>query len=137
MSAICYIHVVEYPVTMNILKKFFSNSIGHKWYDGSVNKDVAWEEARDTIKSAKGIALGGVSFMKAASHGIDRFLPAPIKHISGLVEDGVTVVDDKFIVAVRYAMTLPNYTTYKLEDVETIVIALSQHIGKRMFMVAW
>ena len=134
---ICYIHIVEWPVTITVLKKFFSNSIGHKWYGGSVNKDAAWKEARDAIKSTNGIALGGVSFMKAALYGTDRFLPVPIKHISGLVEDGVTVIDDGFIAAVRYAMTLPNYTDYQLKDVEIIVSALSRHVGKAMFIVSW
>lgn len=137
MSADLHLHIIDEHVTERDLRVFFSNHMGHKWFAGFAPLR-GWEEACIRLSAAPGIWIGEVSWLKGAVfQDMEAFVPGTVQAVSALVDDGVTVINDAFIAAMRQAFEQPNQTDYRIADADAVGRFLEQHRGKVVFTVSW
>lgn len=138
MSTDFTIHVMDSTMTEEELKIFYSNHYGHKWFDFRVSAEARREViSLVAVKSSFRVYVGRVSFLKAALYDNDAFFSDPINRICDLIDDGVTVIDDAFILEVGKAMNLPNHTKYPMSDADNVIEFLREHEGEKVFVRIW
>lgn len=148
MAADLHIHIMTDDVDENDLRAFFSNNMGHKWYqpmsiparpaEAGIMEWEDYQEILDKIAKTPDIWIGEVSWLKAALfEDSETYIPDPIGDLEELIDDGVTVINEKFITMVEEAFKQPNDTTYQIANVTEIVEFLREHAGKRIFAVSW
>jgi hypothetical protein len=143
MSADLAIHIRTEAVTLEVLKAFFSNSLGSPYFNpvsmGMMMQSGAHDRAFDIIADTPSVNVGEVSWLKAlVFDDPDAFIPDPVQQVKDLIDSsGNTVITDELIDQVQAAMQAPNDTGYDVSDSNKIVEFLKTHKGARAFTVSW
>lgn len=165
MAADLHIHVRTPELTDDIMRMFFSSTIGDsKWCipfpdseDEETVKDqmTEWWEAGNRLKKARAeweeahgkdlyelflespnIWIGEVSWLKAALfEDGEAFIPSVVEKVFELT-DG-KIIDDKMINDVKEAFKLPNSTGYSIANVDEVISFLIIYKGQEAFTISW
>ena len=146
MAADLSIHVRTEPLTDDVMRAFFANTLGSSWgpkdlssiLSGPNNHD-SWMEAVKVVSDSPQVWIGEVSWLKAALAGDDEtFVPNPVAQISELIgDDGSAELTDDMIEAIIKAIDVPNQTGYSVATPEQVRPFLEEHRGKPVFCVSW
>lgn len=138
MSADQSIHVMTEILSLEDLQIFYSNVLGHKWWNPFLWEKKGNLDAMSKIIDTPRVWIGEVSWLKAGVTGNPKaYIPATIERISQVIDDGVTVCTSEVIEKIQHAFEQPNETDYSLNDVREVIEFLKQHQGQVLFTVGW
>lgn len=136
MAAELRIHVQTDEVTEEVLRGFFSNTIGSHYF-GS-RSSIDFSDAYSVIADTPSFKVGDVSNLKAAVTGEqDTYVPRPSQVIQKNIGAKPTEVDDELIKEIREAKIAHNNSNYDDPDVDGVVEFLEEHRGEKVFTVSW
>ena len=139
MAADLHIHIFE-GLEEEDLKRFFSNSLGSKYFNlsypaFSLDDDI---DHFSKINRTPNIWIGSVSWLKAGLFQDPKtFIPDPIGKINTLIGEDLVVLDEELMKNIMDALDLENVTGYKIAKPEDVVGFLTTYQGSQVFSVSW
>jgi hypothetical protein len=159
MSADLHIHVLEPPCDEATLSRFFSHTLGSKWFAGFfvTGYQGSPQSASDfkVVGETPNIWIGEVSWLKAMiSDDADEYVPEPVSLVHEIVGESLPVLTPDLRDRLLAALHAPNATFYDVAPAEvaadrhrnltegaeqdgSIRSFLEAHMGKRLFTVSW
>jgi hypothetical protein len=145
MAADMHIHIRTADITDEVMREFFSSTIGSVYWGGFGAAQMPYEERHKFTKpvwDAPGVWVGSVSWLKAmVFEDGDEYVPGPVGAIQELFDtpDECRYINEGFIIQVEAAYDAPNMANdyYKHDSKDKVLAFLEQHKGERCFTVSW
>lgn len=138
MSADLHVHVLTDEFTEEHYKVFSSNVLGSMYF-GYENPSIGDKyDLYDLALNTPNVWVGEVSWLKAALFDdAEKYIPAAVETIAGLICDDCPVIDDDMISAVHAAFKVENGTSYGISEGNDVIDFLNKHKGERAFTISW
>lgn len=136
MAAELRLHERTEDITEEVLRAFFSNTLGSPYFGSRSSMDDM--EAMNIIAEAPSVTVGAVSNLKSAVSGDrDKYVPGPAQKINQEIGSEPVEVNDELMESLCEAPWVDNDSIYDDPDVGEVLTWLDERRGEEVFAVSW